>query len=88
MSANADEITVLFKSFIGCHKANFVLCGTRGAALTEKWCWIAKCVVAPLLRREEWAMDAIGEAESRELIRLFEFYGKAYCEQIEHLSDT
>ena len=31
-------------------------------------------------------MDEIGEAESRELIRLLELYGDAYCARIGRLS--
>ena len=59
----------------------------KGITLTKKGQLLCKDIVVPLLRREEQTMTAIGDAESRELIRLLELYGKNYCEQIEQLTD-
>lgn len=60
-------------------------CKNKGITLTEKGRQLCEEVIAPLLRQEEQTMAAIGETESRELIRLLELYGKAYREQIEYL---
>lgn len=57
----------------------------KGITLTEKGRLACADVIVPLLRQEEQTMASIGEAESRELIRLLELYGRAYCQQIEHL---
>ena len=57
----------------------------KGITLTEKGRQLCDTIVVPLLRQEKQAMTAIGEAESRELIRLLELYGKTYCKQIDQL---
>lgn len=57
----------------------------KGITLTEKGRQLCDNVIAPLLRHEEQTMTVIGDAESRELIRLLELYGKTYCEQINQL---
>lgn len=57
----------------------------KGITLTEKGRQLCSEAVAPLLRREEQAIAVLGEAESRELVRLLEFYGKAYCENLRGL---
>ena len=54
----------------------------KGITLSEKGRRLCEDVIVPLLRQEERTMAAIGEAESRELIRLLKLYGKTYCEQI------
>lgn len=54
----------------------------KGITLTEKGRLLCEDTVAPLLRREEQTMTAIGEADSKELIRLLELYGTTYCEQL------
>ena len=57
----------------------------KAISLTGKGQQLCNDVVVPLLRQEEQTMTAIGEVESRELIRLLELYGKTYCEQIGRL---
>lgn len=57
----------------------------KGIALTEKGKRLCDDVVVPMLRQEKLATTQMSEAESRELMRLIELYGKAYCEQIEKL---
>lgn len=56
----------------------------KGIYLTGKGCRLCNDIVAPLLEQEEKATLEMGGAESRELVRLLELYGKAYCE---HLSE-
>lgn len=57
----------------------------KGITLTEKGQQLCAEVVVPMLQQEKLATAQMGEAESRELIRLLELYGKMYCEQIECL---
>lgn len=57
----------------------------KGITLTDKWRLLCEDVIAPLLMQEEQTLEAIGETESRELIRLLELYGKTYCDRIKHL---
>ena len=59
---------------------------SKGITLTEKGRRFCAETVAPLLAQESAAMDEIGEAESRELIRLLDLYGGAYCARIGRLS--
>lgn len=59
---------------------------SKGITLTEKGRRLCAETVAPLLAQKSAAMDEIGEAESRELIRLLELYGGAYCARIGRLS--
>lgn len=56
----------------------------KGIYLTEKGRRLCDDVVVPLLSREEKAILEMGDEESRELVRLLEIYGKAYCK---HLSE-
>ena len=58
----------------------------KGIALTDKGRHFCDDVIVPLLWQEEQAIVEIGEAESRELTRLLELYGKAYCEKLTKLS--
>lgn len=44
-----------------------------------------KEVVVPLLEQENAAMAAMGEAQSRELLRLLELYGRQYCAGVERI---
>lgn len=59
----------------------------KGITLTEQGRQLCEDIIVPLLRQEEQTMASIGEAESRELIRLLELYGKTYCNQIELLTN-
>lgn len=59
---------------------------SKGITLTEKGRRLCAETVAPLLAQESAAMDEIGEVESREMIRLLELYGGAYCARIGRLS--
>ena len=52
----------------------------KGITLTPKGRQFCKDVVEPLLQQEEQVMAQIGEANSRELSRLLELYGKIYCD--------
>ena len=54
----------------------------KGITLTKKGQDLCKAVVVPLLQQEETAIQKMGDAESRELIRLLELYGTEYCEQV------
>lgn len=47
--------------------------------LTEKGRQFCREVIVPLLRQEQEAMMQMGEEQSRELVRLLELYGNAYC---------
>ena len=51
----------------------------KGITLTEKGRQLCKDVVEPLLQQEAHVMAQMGEANSRELNRLLELYGKTYC---------
>lgn len=57
----------------------------KGITLTDEGRLLCEDVIAPLLMQEEQTLEAIGETESRELIRLLELYGKTYCDRIKHL---
>ena len=57
----------------------------KGITLTDKGRLLCEDVIAPLMMQEEQTLEAIGETESRELIRLLELYGKTYCDRIKHL---
>ncbi len=46
-----------------------------------------ECVV-PLLQQEERAMADLGEVESRELLRLLDRYGTAYCDQLARITKS
>lgn len=48
--------------------------------LTEKGRKLCEDIIVPLLAKEDKAISTMGEAESEELIRLLELYGKAYCD--------
>ena len=54
----------------------------KSITLTERGRLLCEDAIVPLLRQEEQTMAAIGEEESRELVRLLELYGKMYCEQL------
>lgn len=57
----------------------------KGISLTAKGRRLCDDVVAPLLEQEEKAILEMGGEESRELVRLLELYGKAYCEHLSRL---
>lgn len=58
----------------------------KGITLTEKGRQRCQEVILPLLLQEETAMREMGDAESRELIRLLELYGTAYCAHVAQIS--
>ena len=60
----------------------------KGITLTDMGRLLCEDVIAPLLMQEEQTLEAIGETESRELIRLLELYGKTYCDRIKHLINS
>ena len=60
----------------------------KGITLTDKGRLLCEDVISPLLMQEEQTLEAIGETESRELIRLLELYGKTYCDRIKHLINS
>ena len=47
--------------------------------LTEKGRQFCREVIVPLLQQEQEAMMQMGAEQSRELVRLLELYGNAYC---------
>ena len=53
--------------------------------LTEKGRQYCEEVIVPLMQREEQAITQMGEDQSRELVRLIEVYGRAYCELIRQM---
>ena len=53
--------------------------------LTEKGRQYCEEVIVPLMQREEQAITQMGEEQSRELVRLIEVYGRAYCELIRQM---
>lgn len=57
----------------------------KGITLTEKGRRLCNDIVVPLLRQEEQAMEELGSEERRELVRLLELYGKAYCVHLEKI---
>ncbi len=59
----------------------------KGISLTEKGRRLCGDVIVPLLRQEEEAMREMGGADSAELIRLLELYGKAYCGRLAQITE-
>ena len=57
----------------------------KGITLTEKGRKICEDIILPLVQEENGVMSDMGEKESRELIRLLELYGSAYCERIRNM---
>lgn len=57
----------------------------KGITLTDKGKKLCKDVIEPLLLQEEQAMTEMGDAESKELIRLLELYGETYCERMKKI---
>ena len=53
--------------------------------LTEKGRQYCEEVIVPLMQREEQAITQMGEEQSRDLVRLIEVYGRAYCELIRQM---
>ena len=58
----------------------------KGIRLTEKGRQLCEETVVPLLTQEEHVLSEMGETESRELIRLLELYGSAYCRRLEQIT--
>lgn len=54
--------------------------------LTEAGNTFCRQVICPLLEQEEAVAGAMGVRESRELERLLELYGTAYCEKLRALA--
>ena len=50
----------------------------KSITLTERGRLLCEDAIVPLLRQEEQTMAAIGEEESRELVRLLELFRKMY----------
>ena len=60
----------------------------KGITLTEKGRQLCAEIVVPMLQQEALATTQMGEAESRELIRLLELYGQSYCKHIGQISGS
>ena len=57
----------------------------KGISLTAKGRALCDDVVVPLLRAEESVISEKDDKENRELVRLLELYGTAYCEHLSRL---